>query len=38
MGIQPSDEVVDAISKLDRAAVESFIGSLGEAVGDNAAG
>ncbi|MCO4774008.1 MAG: hypothetical protein KDA24_28505 [Deltaproteobacteria bacterium] len=38
LGVEATPEVIDGIGKLDREVVESFIGSLGDAVGDNAAG
>jgi len=37
-GFEASPEIVAALNKLDRAAVEAFVSSLGDAVGDNAAG
>jgi len=38
LGVDATDDLVGGIQGLDRAAVESFVASLGDAVGDNAAG
>lgn len=38
VGFPANPDLVDALQKLDRGAVEAFVASLGDAVGDNAAG